>query len=77
MHHINCLNWLTIPYILLANVSKINKLPYPHLYVISELPPSNFPPATDTVTGYVRGCAREQACLKLESMWTRKYGFVN
>ena len=34
------------------------------------------PSATDTVTGHIRGCAREQACPKLESMWTRKYGFL-
>ena len=33
----------------------------------------NFP-AVDRVTGHVRGCAREQACLKSESMWTCKYG---
>ena len=32
-------------------------------------------PATDTVTGHARGCACEQACPKLESMWIRKYGF--
>ena len=32
-------------------------------------------PATDTVTGHAIGCAREQACPKLESIWTRKYGF--
>ena len=35
-----------------------------------------YSPATDTVTGHARGCAREQACPKLESMWTRKYGFL-
>ena len=32
-------------------------------------------PETDTVTGHARGCAREQACPKLEIIWTRKYGF--
>ena len=32
-------------------------------------------PAADRVTGHARGCAREQACPKLQSMWTRKYGF--
>ena len=31
--------------------------------------------ATDRVTGHARGCAREWACPKLQSMWTRKYGF--
>ena len=40
--------------------------------------PSNMiaSPATDTVTGHARGCAREQACPKHESMWTRKYSFL-
>ena len=35
-----------------------------------------FPPAADRVTGHARGCAREWACPKLQSMWTRKYGFT-
>ena len=37
----------------------------------SDMPPP--PPALDIVTGHARGCAREQACSKRESMWTRKY----
>ena len=36
---------------------------------------TNVPPAADRVTGHARGCAREWACPKLLSMWTRKYGF--
>ena len=31
--------------------------------------------AADSVTGHARGCAREWACPKLQSMWTRKYSF--
>ena len=36
-------------------------------------PPS--PPPTHRVVGHARSCAREWACPKLQSMWTRKYGF--
>ena len=71
-------NWvkLTISYTFLADALEIIKFPYSHLDLISKLLlSSNVPPAMDTVTGHARDCAREQACPKLESMWTRKYGF--
>ena len=51
----------------LKNISVLNEWMYVYWH-----PSTKFTPAMDIVTGNARGCAREQACLKLDSMWTRK-----